>query len=113
MCGPQATPGYWIRPDETAKVFTQDDWLRTGDIGFMGERGYFEMTDRKKCMIVVSGFNVFPNQIEDVLALHPGIAEVAVVGEPEEGSGEIERVVAVPHVQTQTNSQPELHAHVP
>ncbi len=93
--GPQVMPGYWTRPDETAKVFTQDGWLRTGDMGFMDERGYFKMTDRKKDVIVVSGFKVFPNQIEDVLALHPGIAEVAVVGEPDEGSGEVVRVVAV------------------
>ena len=69
--GPQVMRGYWNRPDETAKVFTRDGWLRTGDMGFVDERGRFRITDRKKDMIVVSGFKVFPNEIEDVVALHP------------------------------------------
>ena len=72
--GPQVMRGYWNRPDETAKVITADGWLRTGDMGVMDERGSFRITDRKKDMIVVSGFKVFPNEIEDVLTMHPGRA---------------------------------------
>ena len=93
--GPQVMTGYWNRPDETAKVFTSKGWLRTGDMGFMDERGYFKITDRKKDMIVVSGFKVFPNQIEDVVALHPGVAEVAAIGVPHEKSGEVVKIVVV------------------
>ncbi|MBT9505085.1 AMP-binding protein [Rhodoferax sp.] len=93
--GPQVMPGYWNRPDETAKVFTKDGWLRTGDMGFMDERGYFKITDRKKDMIIVSGFKVFPNQIEDAVAMHPGVAEVAAVGVPDERSGEAVKIVVV------------------
>jgi long-chain acyl-CoA synthetase len=93
--GPQVMAGYWNRPQETAKVFTLDGWLRTGDMGYMDERGYFRITDRKKDMIIVSGFKVFPNQIEDVVALHPGVAEVAAVGAPDEKSGEVVKIVVV------------------
>ncbi|MGZ5276355.1 MAG: AMP-binding protein [Caldimonas sp.] len=93
--GPQVMPGYWNRPDETEKVFTGDGWLRTGDMGLVDDQGYFRITDRKKDMIVVSGFKVFPNQIEDVVALHPGVAEVAAVGEPDERSGEVVKIVVV------------------
>lgn len=93
--GPQVMPGYWNRPDETAKVFTADGWLRTGDMGFVDERGYFKITDRKKDMIIVSGFKVFPNQIEDVVALHPGVAEVAAIGAPDERSGEVVKIIVV------------------
>jgi len=93
--GPQVMPRYWNRPDETEKVFTRDGWLRTGDLGFMDERGYFRITDRKKDMIVVSGFKVFPNQIEDVVALHPGVAEVAAIGARDERSGEVVKIVVV------------------
>jgi long-chain acyl-CoA synthetase len=93
--GPQVMRGYWNRPDETAKVFTRDGWLRTGDMGYMDENGYFRLTDRKKDMIIVSGFKVFPNQIEDVVALHPGVAEVAAIGVPDERSGEAVKVVVV------------------
>jgi long-chain acyl-CoA synthetase len=93
--GPQVMSGYWNRPDETRKVFTRDGWLRTGDMGVMDERGYFRITDRKKDMIVVSGFKVFPNQIEDAVALHPGVAEVGAVGVPDERSGEIVKIVVV------------------
>ena len=93
--GPQVMRGYWNRPDETAKVFTADGWLRTGDMGFMDERGYFRITDRKKDMIVVSGFKVFPNQIEDVVMLHPGVVEVAAIGVPDEKSGEVVKIVVV------------------
>ena len=93
--GPQVMAGYWCRPDETIKVFTSERWLRTGDMGFMDARGYFTITDRKKDMIIVSGFKVFPNQIEDVVALHPGVAEVAAVGVPDEKSGELVKIVVV------------------
>ena len=93
--GPQVMAGYWGRPDETAKVFTSGHWLRTGDMGFMDERGYFTITDRKKDMIIVSGFKVFPNQIEDAVALHPGVAEVAAIGMPDEKSGEVVKIVVV------------------
>lgn len=93
--GPQTMLGYWNRFDETVKVFTEDGWLRTGDMGFMDQRGYFTITDRKKDMIIVSGFKVFPNQIEDVVALHPGVAEVAAVGAPDEKSGEVVKIIVV------------------
>jgi len=93
--GPQVMPGYWNRPDESDKVFTRDGWFRTGDMGVMDERGYFKITDRKKDMIVVSGFKVFPNQIEDVVALHPGVAEVAAIGVPNAKSGEAVKIFVV------------------
>jgi long-chain acyl-CoA synthetase len=93
--GPQVMPRYWNRPDETEKVFTRDGWLRTGDMGFVDERGYFRITDRKKDMILVSGFKVFPNQVEDAVALHPGVAEVAAIGVPDERSGEAVKIVVV------------------
>jgi long-chain acyl-CoA synthetase len=100
--GPQVMPGYWNRPEETAKVFTTQGWLRTGDMGFMDERGYFKITDRKKDMIIVSGFKVFPNQIEDVVALHSGVLEVAAIGAPDERSGEVVKIVVVRHDLTLT-----------
>jgi long-chain acyl-CoA synthetase len=93
--GPQVMKGYWQRPEETQKVFTFDGWLRTGDMGFMDERGYFKITDRKKDMIIVSGFKVFPNQIEDVLMMHPGVLEAAAVGVSDAKSGEIVKVFVV------------------
>jgi long-chain acyl-CoA synthetase len=93
--GPQVMKGYWNRPDETAKVFTKDGWLRSGDLGFMDERGYFKMTDRKKDVIVVSGFKVFPNEVEDVAMLHPGVLEVAAIGVPDEKSGEAVKLIVV------------------
>jgi long-chain acyl-CoA synthetase len=93
--GPQVMVGYWKHPEETAKVFTPGGWLRTGDMGFMDERGYFKITDRKKDMIVVSGFKVFPNQIEDVVVMHPGVAEAAAVAAPDERSGEVVKIVVV------------------
>ena len=74
--GPQVMAGYWNRPDETAKVMTPDGFFKSGDMGFMDERGYVKIVDRKKDMILVSGFNVYPNEIEDVVALHPGVLEV-------------------------------------
>jgi long-chain acyl-CoA synthetase len=93
--GPQIMRGYWNRPDETAKVFTADGWLRTGDMGLMDEHGNVRLTDRKKDIIVVSGFKVFPNEIEDVLALHPGVLEAGAIGVPDERSGEAVKVVVV------------------
>jgi long-chain acyl-CoA synthetase len=93
--GPQVMKGYWNRPEETAKVFTADGWLRTGDMGVMDGRGSIRITDRKKDMIIVSGFKVFPNEIEDVLATHAGVAEAAAVGVPDDRSGEAVKVVVV------------------
>ena len=93
--GPQVMKGYWQRPEETAKTITPDGWLRTGDIGKMDERGYFYIVDRKKDMILVSGFNVYPNEIEDVVATLPGVLEVAAVGIPDDKSGEAVKLVIV------------------
>lgn len=93
--GPQVMQGYWNHPEETAKAFTPNGWLRTGDMGVMDERGSIRITDRKKDMIVVSGFKVFPNEIEDVLTLHPGVLEAAAVGVRDPRSGEAVKVVVV------------------
>ena len=93
--GPQVMKGYWQRPEETAKVLTEDGWLRTGDIATMTEDGYFKIVDRKKDMILVSGFNVFPNEIEDVIAHHPKVLEVAVIGVPDAKSTEAVKVFIV------------------
>ena len=93
--GPQVMAGYWQRPDETAKVMTADGFFRTGDIGTVDERGYFRIVDRKKDMILVSGFNVYPNEIEDVLSQLPGILECAAVGIPDAKAGEAVKVVIV------------------
>ena len=93
--GPQVMAGYWQRPDETAKVMTTDGFFRTGDIGVVDERGYFRIVDRKKDMILVSGFNVYPNEIEDVLSQLPGVLECAAVGIPDEKAGEAVKVVIV------------------
>ena len=93
--GPQVMKGYWQRPEETAKVLTSDGWLHTGDIAKMDDKGYFYIVDRKKDMILVSGFNVYPNEIEDVVAQCPGVLEVAAVGVPDEKSGEAVKIVVV------------------
>jgi len=93
--GPQVMKGYWNRPEDTAQVLRADGWLRTGDMGTMDERGSFRLTDRKKDMIVVSGFKVFPNEIEDVLAMHPGVQEAAVIGVADERAGEAVKAVVV------------------
>ncbi|ODU46744.1 AMP-binding protein [uncultured Aquimonas sp.] len=93
--GPQVMAGYWQRPEETAKVLTADGWLKTGDMAKMDAQGYCYIVDRKKDMILVSGFNVYPNEIEDVIATHPGVLEVAAVGVPDEKSGEAVKVVIV------------------
>jgi long-chain acyl-CoA synthetase len=107
--GPQVMRGYWNRPDETAKVMTADGWLRTGDMGLMDERGSIRLTDRKKDMIVVSGFKVFPNEIEDVLTMHPGVLEAAAIGVADERSGE--KVKAVVVRKDPSLSEAELLAH--
>jgi long-chain acyl-CoA synthetase len=93
--GPQVMAGYWQRPEETANVMTPDGFFRSGDMGFMDERGYTKIVDRKKDMIIVSGFNVYPNEVEEVIAAHPGVLEVAAVGVPDEHSGEIVKVFIV------------------
>jgi long-chain acyl-CoA synthetase len=86
--GPQVMAGYWQRPDETAKVMTPDGFFRTGDIGIMDREGQIRIVDRKKDMVLVSGFNVYPNEVEDVVASHPGVGECAVVGVPDAATGE-------------------------
>ena len=93
--GPQVMAGYWQRPDETAKAMTADGYFRSGDIGIMDERGFFRIIDRKKDMILVSGFNVYPNEVEDVVALLPGVAECAAVGVPDDKTGEVVKLVVV------------------
>ncbi|KKJ07374.1 long-chain fatty acid--CoA ligase [Burkholderia gladioli] len=93
--GPQVMAGYWNRPDETAKVMMADGFFKSGDIGVMDERGYVKIVDRKKDMILVSGFNVYPNEVEDVVASHPGVFEVAAVGVPDEHSGEAVKLFVV------------------
>lgn len=93
--GPQVTQGYYNRPEETAKVFDKDGWFHTGDVGFMDEKGFFEIVDRKKDMILVSGFNVYPNEVESVIASHPDVKEVGVIGMPDEESGELVMAVIV------------------
>ena len=94
VMGPQVMKGYYNRPDETAKVI-KDGWLSTGDIAMMHEDGFFEIVDRKKDMILVSGFNVYPNEIEDVIASHPKVLEVAAIGVPDKKSGEVVKVFIV------------------
>ena len=93
--GPQVMVGYWNRPDETAKVMTADGFFRSGDIGVMDADGYTKIVDRKKDMILVSGFNVYPNEVEGVVAMHPGVLECAVVGVPDEQSGEAVKLFVV------------------
>ena len=93
--GPQVMAGYWHRPDETAKVLDGNGWLATGDIGVMDERGFVRIVDRKKDMILVSGFNVYPNEVEAVVAMHPGVLECAAIGAPDERSGEAVKLFVV------------------
>lgn len=87
--GPQVMRGYWNRPDETAAVLSQDGWLRTGDIGYMDQKGFVFLQDRKKDMILVSGFNVYPNEVEEIAVTHPAILEAAAIAQPDEHSGEV------------------------
>jgi len=103
--GPQVMAGYWQRADETAKTIDRDGWLHTGDMARMDERGFFTIVDRKKDMILVSGFNVYPNEIEDVIAQMPGVLEVAAVGVPDDKSGEAVKVVIVRKDPTLTAEQ--------
>jgi long-chain acyl-CoA synthetase len=91
--GPQVMQGYWRRPEETRQVFAPGGWLRTGDIGFLDPEGALHVTDRKKDMIVVSGFKVYPNEVEEVVAMHPGVAEVAAIGVPDAAAGEVVKLV--------------------
>jgi long-chain acyl-CoA synthetase len=93
--GPQVMAGYWNRPDETAKVMTPDGFFKSGDVGVMDENGFVKIVDRKKDMILVSGFNVYPNELEGVIAAHPGVLECAVIGVPDEHSGEAVKVFVV------------------
>ncbi len=94
--GPQVMAGYWQRPDETEKVMLPGGWLRTGDIGHLDAKGYVFIEDRKKDMILVSGFNVYPNEVESVIVTHPGVLEAAAVSQPDEKSGEVVAVFVVP-----------------
>jgi long-chain acyl-CoA synthetase len=94
--GPQVMKGYWQRPEETAKVLDADGWLRTGDMACRDEEGFFYIVDRKKDMILVSGFNVYPNEIEDVIAAHPKVLEVGAIGVEDAKSGEVVKAVVVP-----------------
>jgi long-chain acyl-CoA synthetase len=93
--GPQVMEGYWNRPEETAKTIDSDGWLHTGDVAIMDEKGFFKIIDRLKDMILVSGFNVYPNEVEAVIAMHPGVLEVGCIGIPDEHSGEAVKVVIV------------------
>ncbi len=93
--GPQVMAGYWNRADETKKVMTDDGFFKSGDMGFIDERGFVKIVDRKKDMILVSGFNVYPNELEEVVAEHPGVLEVAAVGVPDEHSGEVPKLFVV------------------
>jgi long-chain acyl-CoA synthetase len=93
--GPQVMAGYWQRPEETAKVMTADGFFRSGDVGLVNDSGYVKIVDRKKDMILVSGFNVYPNEVEDVVAKHPGVFEVAAVGVPDQHSGEAVKLYVV------------------
>jgi long-chain acyl-CoA synthetase len=93
--GPQVMAGYWHRSDETAKVLDADGWLATGDIGVMDERGFVRIVDRKKDMILVSGFNVYPNEIESVVVMHAGVLECAAIGVPDSKSGEAVKLFVV------------------
>ena len=107
--GPQVMKGYWNRPEETAQVLSADGWLRTGDIARIDERGFVYIVDRKKDMILVSGFNVYPNEVEDVVAQMPGVLEVAAVGVPDEKSGEAVKIVVVRKDPSLTQEQIRAH----
>ncbi len=103
--GPQIMKGYWNRPEETAKVFDDEGWLATGDIGVMDSRGFIRLIDRKKDMILVSGFNVYPNEVEDVIAMHPDVREVAAIGIPDAAQSERVKVFVVPRNKALTEEQ--------
>lgn len=103
--GPQVMKGYWNRPDETAKVLTEDGWLKTGDIATMDKDGFFKIVDRKKNMILVSGFNVYPNELEDVIAKHPKVLEVAAIGVPDAKTGEAIKIFVVKRDESLTQEE--------
>jgi long-chain acyl-CoA synthetase len=100
--GPQVMPGYWNREEETKKSFTSDGYFKTGDVAVVDNDGYFKIVDRKKDMILVSGFNVYPNEVEEVIAQHPGVLEVAAVGVPDDNSGEVVKIYVVKKSETLT-----------
>lgn len=108
--GPQVMKGYWQRPEDTATAIDADEWLHTGDMARMDEQGFFYIVDRKKDMILVSGFNVYPNEVEDVVAMMPGVLEVAAVGVPDEKSGEVVKLVVVKKDESLTADQIKAHA---
>lgn len=108
--GPQVMRGYWQRPEDTASTIDADGWLHTGDMAKMDEKGFFYIVDRKKDMILVSGFNVYPNEVEDVIAMMPGVLEVAAIGVPDEKSGEAVKVVIVRKDPSLTAEQVKAHA---
>jgi long-chain acyl-CoA synthetase len=108
--GPQVMCGYWQRPEDTAEVIDSEGWLHTGDMARMDAEGFFYIVDRKKDMILVSGFNVYPNEVEDVIAMMPGVLEVAAVGVPDEKSGEAVKVVIVKKDPSLTAEQVKAHA---
>ncbi|WP_295929940.1 long-chain fatty acid--CoA ligase [uncultured Xanthomonas sp.] len=108
--GPQVMKGYWRRPEETASAIDADGWLHTGDMARMDPQGFFYIVDRKKDMILVSGFNVYPNEVEDVIAMMPGVLEVAAVGVPDEKSGEAVKVVIVKKDPNLTAEEVKAHA---
>jgi long-chain acyl-CoA synthetase len=93
--GPQVMKGYWQRPEETAKVIDSEGWLATGDVAVMDEKGFVKIVDRKKDMILVSGFNVYPNEVEEAVAMHPGVVDVAAIGVADEHSGEAVKIFVV------------------
>jgi long-chain acyl-CoA synthetase len=109
--GPQVMLGYWQRPEATAEVLDGEGWLRTGDIAIVDETGFVRLVDRKKDMIIVSGFNVYPNEIEDVIARHPKVLEVGAVGIPDEHSGEVVKVVVVRRDHSLTADELDAYCH--
>ena len=108
--GPQVMKGYWQRPDETAKVMTEDKYFRTGDLGYMNADGFIKIVDRKKDMILVSGFNVYPNEVEDAIMTNPKVLEAAVIGLPDEKSGEVVKVYIVKKDPSLTVEEVKAHA---
>ncbi|MEZ2131196.1 MULTISPECIES: long-chain fatty acid--CoA ligase [unclassified Sinorhizobium] len=107
--GPQVMAGYWQKPEETAMVMTPDGFFRSGDMGFMDERGFTKIVDRKKDMILVSGFNVYPNEVEEVAAMHPGILEAAAIGVPDKHAGEVVKLFVVKKDQGLTEADVRAH----
>src|SRR3546814_18104427 len=105
--------GYWQKPDETEKVFTKDGWLKTGDVAVLEASGYLKIVDRKKDMILVSGFNVYPNEIEGVVAQHPGVLEVACIAVPDAQSSEAVKFFVVKKEQALTEDERRTFYHPP